>query len=73
MSKSSSKKQMEPSNHCFEDEELHCLIEAKKLFHAGYEGKDCEKCHAAWRLVDQAILAKYTTLAKEYKEKADGV
>lgn len=73
MSKNSSKKQTENHSHCFEDEELHCLIEAKRLFHEGYENKDCEKCHGAWRLVDQAILAKYTDLAKKYKEKTDGV
>ena len=71
MSKSSSKKQTE-SNHCFGDEELHCLIEARKIFQRQKEFDGCACCEKAWRLLDQAILAKYTTLAQEhYKETKD--
>ena len=55
-------------NHCFNDEELRCLVEAKRLFKKGCEGKDCGPCLEAWKLVDQAILAKYTELAKKHHE-----
>jgi hypothetical protein len=55
------------SNHCNNDEELKCLIEAKRLFEKGHIANDCMICYEAWRLIDQAILAKYAALAKEHR------
>ena len=59
-------------SHAFEDEELHCLVEAKRLFKKGQDKKDCGPCLKAWSLVDQAILAKYTKLAQKQKQKGKG-
>jgi len=58
-------------NHSFNDEELYCLLEAKKLFKERKGDERCEGCMRAWNLIDQAILARYTLLAKEDKEKKD--
>jgi len=59
------------STHCIKDKELKCLIEAKRLFEEGHIKSDCMICYEGWRLIDQAILAKYAELAK--REKTNGV
>jgi len=45
--------------HNFDDEELRLLLEAKEMF------------QKAWKIIDQALLAKYTALAKKEEEEKE--
>ena len=56
-------------NHWVEDEELRCFLEARRLFKKGRDEDNCDYCKQGWALVDQAILAKYTTLAQEHNRR----
>ena len=57
---------MQDPSHCFDDDELKCLLEARRLFKSNCG--NCDKCTKAWALIDSAILAKYTLLARESKK-----
>ena len=62
---------METPNHSFNDEELHCLIEARRIFQKQKEYDGCACCEKAWNLIDQAILARYTLLARADKNEQE--
>jgi hypothetical protein len=60
---------MEDPSHCFNDEELKCLLEARRMFKENCG--ECDKCLRGWALIDQAILAKYTVLAQQDKKEKE--